>query len=42
MELGTNMLKVCGLIKEQCSYALVSILKQEDEYEMRNAKQDVL
>ena len=42
MELGTNMLKVRGFIKGQCSHALVSILKQEDEHEMRNAKQDAL
>ena len=42
MELETNMLKVYGLIKGQCSHALVAILKQEDDYEDKNLKQDVL
>ena len=42
MELETNILKIYGLIKGQCSYSLLSILKQDNKYEAKNRKQDAL
>ena len=42
MDLETNMLKIYGLIKGQCSHSLLAILKQEKEYDQKNSSQDVL
>ena len=41
MELDTNMLKIYGLIKGQCSRSLLAILKQGKEYDQKNSSQDV-
>ena len=41
-ELHKNMLKMYGLIKGQCSHSLSAVLKQESDFETKNAKHDVL
>ena len=42
MELKSNMKKLYGLIKGQCSTSLRAVLKTEDDYETKDGKQDVL
>ena len=40
--LENNMLKIYGLVKGQCSHSLQAVLKQENDYETKDRKQDVL
>ena len=42
VELENYMLKIYGLVKGQCSHSLRAVLKQENDYETKNKKQDVL
>ena len=42
VELENNMLKIYGLVKGQCSHSLRAVLKQENDYETKDRKQDLL
>ena len=38
----TNVKRIYGLVKGQCSHSLRALLKQETDYEEKDMKQDVL
>ena len=42
IELNMNMTKVYGLVKGQCSHSLRAILKREDDFDSKDAGQDIL
>ena len=42
MQLESNMCKLYGLIKGQCSHSLRAVLKQENDFEEKDGEQNVL
>lgn len=42
MKLESSMMKVCVLVKEQCSASLKAVLKAENDCKTKNRAQDVL